>query len=163
MKKSILIIGKEDEGKSTTIREVVRRLEPSHIWKVSIEKDSKGTVIVKSKQEVGVDDIINGTYVIEVNGICILVIAGSPTEQKFKFMDIYEACLKECPNILIILCAKRTKELKEGFNTVTDLEAISEIIHREQLIKIEDDNFRSSPLWEERIRRLVGLIEDNLV
>lgn len=72
--KYALIIGASENGKSTTINEVCKRLKPTKAW----ELNSEG-IFIEVKSTVG---MFNGTYLIEVNGIIILVAAGQRTENE---------------------------------------------------------------------------------
>ena len=61
--KSILIIGASDAGKSTTMREVCKRLKPIKVYRLYADK----TNLENSRIELsGVDNIFNDTFIIEV-------------------------------------------------------------------------------------------------
>jgi ABC-type multidrug transport system ATPase subunit len=85
--KSILIIGTADAGKSTTMREVCRRLKPTKVYKLlpdtKIHKNSK-------LQDSDVEKIFNNTFIIEVKEKLILVVAGAPTEQRIRLKILIE-------------------------------------------------------------------------
>ena len=84
--KYILIIGTKDAGKSTTIDAVCKKLKPTSVERLNSEK-----VFEKVSNTV---DILNGTYVIEVDGKIILVVAGAPTEQGITITVLIKICLK---------------------------------------------------------------------
>ena len=78
--KAIIIRGEQSAGKSTTIREVCKRLNPQSIYKLY------------NKEKV--DDICNSIYIIKVKEKDILIFAGSPTEIDTKISIAIDACIE---------------------------------------------------------------------
>ncbi len=97
--KSLIIRGSQNSGKSTTIQEVCKRLNPAKVYKLSFEK--------KTLNESNVDSILNGTYIIKVEGKTVLIIAGAPTEQKKTIKKILELCIELQIEISFILSTRR--------------------------------------------------------
>ena len=68
--KSILIIGASNAGKSTTAREVCKRLKPTKVYKLKADKND----LIQSQINIStVDNIFNDTFIIEVKNKLILV------------------------------------------------------------------------------------------
>jgi hypothetical protein len=153
--KYILITGKQAGGKSTTIKEVCRRLNPTRIWQL----DSGIFVEVEFDIKLGLD-IVNGTYIIEVQGKLILVVAGSPTEQKLSITIIVNLALKFKPGIKLIIVAKRVIEYN-GYNTVSDLDALATKLYSKRIHRIEGD-LEGNPEWEKRVTEIVAVVESAL-
>lgn len=155
MTKAIIITGKKDEGKSTTIREVVRELAPNNVFKILVEE--RKAVLAS------VDDIYNGSFIIECEGKYILIVAGCPTEQNVVFSLIWEICIELEYDISFIVCAKRTREEKKGFDTLTDVGLVSDILPEEKINKIDYNDFKQSDEWKERILNIVSLVKKELM
>src|ERR1700757_2128780 len=104
--KYILIIGTTNAGKSTTIDAVCKKLNPTSVQHLKSDK---------TFEKVAIDvDILNGTYLIEVNGKIILVSAGAPTEQNIRITVLIEICIKLKIKIDFALVAMRTVERREN-------------------------------------------------
>lgn len=160
---SILIRGTSNSGKSTTIRAICESLNPSKVWRVD-DWANAPRLVTES-----IANIQNGTYFIEVSGKIVLIIAGSPTEQKITVFEIIEICrdladeeLGRAINIVIV--AMRSYERAKDYNTPEKLKEVGTLIHEEPIkrIEIENDNFQSTPEWKGRISRLVQLVQNNL-
>src|SRR5690606_15562943 len=115
--KSILIIGTRDGGKSTTITEICKMLKPTKVYSLNFAE--------KKLKPADVKDIYNNTFVIEVKGKLILVVAGAPTEQRITLKAIIEICIEINIEISFLIVAKRTSERIKGFNTVEDINQFS--------------------------------------
>ena len=98
--KYALIIGASGNGKSTTINEVCKNLKPTKAWELNSD-----SIFIEVKASVGK---FNGTYLIEVNGIIILVAAGCPTEQDITITTLIEIAINQNFNINILIVAVRT-------------------------------------------------------
>lgn len=151
--KYILIIGASENGKSTTINEVCKKLKPTRAWELNSDE-----IFVEVKTNIG---IYNGTYLIEVNGTIILVAAGSPTEQDITITVLVEIAIKLKFNIKILIVAMRTFEKKEGFDTPKELENLGEKIYQEKIYKIAGD-YKNSSEWNDRVKRITSVVEKNL-
>ena len=158
--KSILIIGTRDGGKSTTITEICKMLKPSKVYSLNFTE--------KKLKPADVKDIYNNTFIIEVKGKLILVVAGAPTEQRISLKVIIEICIEINIEISFLIVAKRTYERLNGFNTVNDINEYSQLIHTERVnpIELTDkndlDSFKKNQLWINRIEKLTKIIEENI-
>lgn len=158
--KSILIIGTRDGGKSTTITEICKMLKPSKVHSLNLTE--------KKLKNADVKDIYNNTFIIEVKGKLILVVAGAPTEQQVTLKVIIEICLEINLEISCLIVAKRTSERINGFNTLNDINEFSQLLHTERvnLIELTDKNdlesFKQNQLWINRIEKLTKIVQDNI-
>lgn len=158
--KSILIIGTKDGGKSTTITEVCKMLNPSKVYKLN--------TIDKKTETADVNDIYNNTFIIEINGKFILVVAGAPTEQSITLKVLIEICIQINIQISFLLVSKRTSERKKGFDTIKDINDFSELIHTERIspVPLVDKNnpnsFKQDLNWKNRIIKISKLVTDNI-
>lgn len=151
--KYVLIVGATENGKSTTISEVYKRLKPTKAWELNSKQ-----IFVEVKANVG---MFNGTYLIEVNGIIILVAAGSPTEQDITITDLLKLAIKLGFDIKLLIVAMRTFEKKSGFDTPKELEKIGVKVYLEKIFKIAGD-YKVNSDWNDRIDRIVSTIEMNM-
>jgi len=157
--KSILIIGTADAGKSTTIREVCKRLKPTKVFKLITDtNDYKNSNLKEAK----VEDIFNDTFIVKVKDKLILVIAGAPTEQRITLTVLIDICISINVEISFSLVSKRLTERIKGFDTVTELKGKSEIISSQRIDRIPDETFKDSQEWNDRIDSIVKLIRKNL-
>lgn len=158
--KSILIIGKANEGKSSTIKEVCKMLNPTKVYKLNTTE--------KKLEIAEVDNICNGTFIIEVNEKLILVVAGAPPEQGIFLRDLIEICIEINIKISFLLVSKRTSERKEGFNTKKDLNDFSELIYSERINRIllvnknDKDSYKQDLNWKNRINKIHELVLKNI-
>lgn len=152
--KSILIIGAADAGKSTTAQEVCKRLKPTKVSRLNISEEN----LIDAE----IENIFNNTFIIEVSGKLILIVAGATTEQGFKITVIIDVCIKLKLNISFALVSMRSFERKKGFDTKTQLSSNSDILLEERIFKINDKDFRDSKEWKSRTQRIVNLITQNI-
>lgn len=155
--KHFIIIGAKSSGKSETINAVCKALNPTKVWKVDFNN---------KRLKEWAEDIVNETYIIEVNGKNILVIAGSPTEQHRTITEIYQFII-ETLNIEIsfILSAKRVHEKLPGYNTIEELAKISTYVDKVDIERIQgtnEDNITSNPIFQSRVAKIVDTIKRNL-
>lgn len=155
---SILIVGKRDEGKSTTIQKVCEELNPSEVLKLHVNRDNLGGNTIKSAL---VSDIANNSFIIKVKGKYILVSAGAPSEQKISITEQLEVCATIGIEISFLIVAKRHSERVKGINTSDELKKLGEIVLTERIIKIDGD-FRRTKEWNDRIKRIVDAVLNNL-
>jgi hypothetical protein len=151
--KYILIRGGSRNGKSTTIDAIAKKLKPSKVWQLN----SQGIFISVSVEV----DIKNGTYIIEVNGVIILVVAGSPTEQDITITVLIEIALKQNFNLKILIVAMRTFELKDNFDTPKELEKLATKISEEKIYRINED-LKTSIEFKNRISKYTNLIQKEI-
>lgn len=157
--KHVVIIGACNAGKSTTIAAICRALNPCKIYKIDFQNET-------SIEEPLSVEIANGTYVIEVNNVSILVVAGAPTEQGICITEIIkcvEVILKV--NIEFAIVAKRARERKSGFETLTQLQSKSKCVHVERIAYIEGttaDTIKDNFNFKERVDKLVSIIKQEL-
>ncbi|WP_284464586.1 hypothetical protein [Chryseobacterium sp.] len=152
--KSILIIGASNAGKSTTAQEVCKQLKPTKVFRLVISE--------KKLIDAEIENIFNNTFVIEVNGKLILIVAGATTEQGFKIKVIIDVCIDLKLDISFALVSMRSFERKKGFDTKNQLSSISEVLLEERIYKINEDDFRNSKEWKNRIKKIVSLIKENI-
>lgn len=151
--KYVLIIGASENGKSTTINEVCKKLKPTRSW----ELNSDG-LFVEVKANIG---MFNGTYLIEVNESIILVAAGSPTEQDITITVLVDIAIKLKFDIKILIVAMRSFEKKEGFDTPNELKKIGENIYQEKIYKIAGD-YKNTAEWNDRVKKIVSVLIKNI-
>lgn len=157
--KSILIIGASNAGKSTTIREVCKRLKPTKVYRLYADK----VTLENSRIELSdIQKIFNDTFIIEVKGKLVLVVAGAPTEQNIKITILIEICIKIEIDITFLLVSMRSFEKREGFDTPNELKAKSEIILTEKIYRIDDDKFENNIEWNNRIDKIVNTLKTNI-
>jgi energy-coupling factor transporter ATP-binding protein EcfA2 len=149
----ILIIGTKDAGKSTTIAAICEALKPTSVKSLDVQ-----TGILTDDS---LENIFNNTFLINVSGKAVLIVAGAPTEQKFRITIIIEVFIKLKIKIDFALVAMRSSERLEGFDTVNELAKFGECILQERIWKIEEENFRQSKEWKNRINRYTDLIHQN--
>lgn len=152
--KSILIIGASNAGKSTTAQEVCKELQPTKVFRLNISEEK----LIDAE----IENIFNNTFIIEVNGKLILIVAGATTEQGFKITAIIDLCIKLKLNISFAFVSMRSFERSEGFDTKNQLSSISEILLEERIYKINEEDFRNSKEWKTRIEKIVSLIKENI-
>jgi adenylate kinase family enzyme len=156
--KYIIIIGASQSGKSTTVNAICKGLGSTKISQLipnwsSIVDSSFKVVDYSSKLE-------NGTYLIEVNGKLILVVAGSPTEQSIRISILFEICFKLNIRIDFAIVAMRSFEKKEGYDTRNELKKLGELVFETKIYRINQDDFESTIEWKSRIETLIKKIEN---
>lgn len=157
--KSILIIGASDAGKSTTMREVCKRLNPTKVYRLFADK----YILENSRIALSeVTNIFNDTFIIEVHGKSILVVAGAPTEQIITITILIEICIKIKIDISFALVSMRSYEKREGFDTPNELKAKSEVVLTEKIHRIGADKYMKDPEWIRRIDKIVEAIKVNI-
>ena len=157
--KSVLIIGASHAGKSTTIREVCKRVNPTKVYRLHVDNNNlKNSQIELSE----IDKIFNDTFIIEVQGKMIMVVAGAPTEQNIRITVLIEVCIQIGIDISFLLVSMRSFEKREGFDTPNELKNQSEIVLKEKIHKITDDNFINNIEWNQRIDKIVKIIKSSI-
>jgi hypothetical protein len=157
--KSILIIGASNAGKSTTMREVCKKLSPSKVYRLYANKNN----LEKSRIELSdVKKIFNDTFIIEIDGKFVLVVAGAPTEQKIKITILIEICIELKINISFILVSMRSFERSKNFDTPNELKKKSEIVLTEKIHIIKDEKFEDNIEWNKRINKIADTLKSNI-
>jgi len=153
---SIIIRGSKDAGKSTTIREVCKRLGPQKIYKLIISPSFPSRI-----DDAKIEDIFNDTFVIEISGKSILICAGAPTEQNKPITLLIKICIELEIEISFALVAMRSFERLDDFDTPKELKDLGEIISTEWIRSIPGD-YQNTQEWNERISRVSHLVETNI-
>ena len=148
--KYVLIVGATENGKSTTINEVCKKLQPTKSWVLNSEG-----IYINIEADIG---MFNGTYLIEVNGVIILVAAGSPTEQDITITDLFKLAIQLGFDVKILIVAMRTSERKPSFDTPKELQKLGKEIYCEKIFKIDGD-YKANSDWKDRIDRIVFAIK----
>lgn len=151
--KYILIRGTANSGKSTTMNEVCKRLNPNSIKKL------KENSFVDCDTDV---NIFNDTFLITYKNRNILVVAGAPTEQNRKITTIIKICVTLKIEISIALVSMRSVERKKDYDTPAELEKNGTCLLDERIWKIEGD-YKESKKWNDRIENIVSLINKNIL
>jgi len=152
--KYILIIGRANDGKSTTMEAVCKLLKPLKIQRLNVPSK-------KLEEQESTVSILNGTYVINVNGKIILVVAGAPTEQGFSITVIIKICIELDIKIDWALVSMRSFERSNGFHTRMELEQYGECILEERIWRINNPQFNDTDAWKSRINKIVNLIDND--
>lgn len=161
--KYILIIGAKDVGKSNTVDGVCKKLNPTKIQRLDAHnKTLKDCEITES--------ILNGTYIIEVKGKVILIVAGTPTEQEIRITVIMQICVELNIKIDFAILTMRTFEKsidKHGvrFNTWQELKEFGECILETKIynrIEGDGDTYKQTAEWKERVENIVKHLNDNI-
>lgn len=150
----ILLSGKMHSGKSTTIEAVFHRLKPAQVFEVDLKARALKKFIYNSK-------IDNGTYLVEIEGVWVVLVAGSPTEQKVTITHIIAICQGLVENIAIIVVAMRSRESLYGFDTITELRDLQELIPMVPVDHIAGE-YETSSEWNERIDSICDAIRGHL-
>lgn len=152
--KYLLVIGTKDAGKSTTIYEVCKTLNPSKVWKLDIGQ--------KQLRPAALDNIFNDTFLIEVNGKMILAVAGAPTEQGVKITIIIKILIELNIHISFALVAMRSQERKAGFDTEKELQLFGDCVLAERIYQVPGDDFASNKEWLARISKYAQIVLQNI-
>jgi len=157
--KSILIIGTSDAGQSTTMREVCKRLNPDRVYRLRMDiQDYKKSSLKPAET----DDIFNDTFVIEVAGHRILVVAGAPTEQEIRLTVLLDICAAIEVRLSFALVSMRSYERREGYDTPAELASRSEIVLTERICRVGDENFGTHTEWNARIDKIIKTLQSHL-
>lgn len=150
--KYLLIVGSKDAGKSSTVDAVCKALNPDKVSQLNIDKQ-----VLEPKDNS--NSILNGTYLLEVDGKIILVVAGSPTEQGYTITIIIEIFIRLKIKIDFAIVSMRVFEKREGYDTRGELKKFGECIFEKRIWRIESEDFRQIPEWKSRIEEIVKLIQ----
>jgi len=156
--KHIVIIGACDSGKSSTVGSIIEQLKPQNVYAIDLKTRTKEKVDNSTKPH-------NGTYVVEVNGVLILVCAGAPTEQGYSITFIIETVqIIFNGKIVFAIVSKRLRE-RGNYSTLTELVAVSECLHIERISKIQGtttETLASNAEFIQRVKQLCAIVSKNI-
>lgn len=155
--KYILIKGSKESGKYTTISEVCKRLRPESIRRLNCQPHGRGFL-----EKYFSDEIVPGNYILGVRGQCILVIAGSPTEQKIQVTEIITTVQKLGVKPQVAIIAMRGRERLGNFATAHELSDLGKCIFETKIWRIPAINYKLSDEWNKRVMHLVNIVKINL-
>lgn len=153
--KSILIQGQSNHGKSTTMNEICKRLQPEKVYQLEINHKYHNQSKLIEKD---IDEIFNNTFIIKVKGLFILICAGAPTEQRIKISIIINICIEINIDIKLAIVSMRSSERMKDFDTPKELKELSEIILHERIYKIPGDDFKETEEWKNRINNITNKV-----
>lgn len=152
--KYILLKGASHAGKSTTMDAVCKMLKPDHIQRLN--------PTAKTVEDIdGIYEMFNGSFILEVNGVIILVAAGATTEQGVTITMLVKIAIALKIRIDFAIVSMRSYETKDGFNTPTELNSLGECIGTFVVHKIRGDDFRNAEQWKTRVQGIVTLLEEH--
>jgi hypothetical protein len=149
--KYILVSGASHAGKSTTMDAVCKMLKPDRIQRLNPD--------TKTLEDIGgVHHMLNGSFLLEVNGSIILVAAGATTEQKITITLLVKIAIELKLRIDFAIVSMRSYEKKTGFNTPEELKSLGECIGSFTVNKISGEDFKNSQQWKARVQGIVNLL-----
>jgi len=155
--KYIIIKGSKGSGKTATVRDICKRLNPSTVKQLSFETSGKPVL-----RPMAITDLDKDNYILKVKKRIILVVACAPTEQRKKISDIVAAIhsLDIFPEMAIIaMCG--IEKLKD-FATAKELEKLGECIHETKIWRIPSNQYHKTEEWDTRISSLTSLALKNM-
>jgi hypothetical protein len=156
--KYILLKGKMDAGKSSTITAICQNFNISSCQRVSLDTNGKLKIQNDTSNNFG-----NGTFIININGSYVLIVAGAPTEQKITISLILIFIMELQIEISFALISVRSREVLAGFDTVSELKKLGHVcILEEEINRIDTDDYALTSIWQNRIRKISDLINKNL-
>lgn len=156
--KHIVLIGSREAGKSSTVDAIVKQLNPSKVYSIDVGGKTATELAISSDTE-----LMNGTYVIEVNNKLILICAGAPSEQNIRIFVIISTAQAIFDNkISFAIVSKRQRETLSEFDK---LNALSECVRTERIKRIPGtttETFKSDSRFLERVKCLYDIVLKNL-
>jgi Cdc6-like AAA superfamily ATPase len=155
--KYIIIKGSKSSGKSATVKDICKRLNPSSIKQLYIDETGMATLRPLAVTEIGSDN-----YLLTIKKRTILVVAAAPTEQRKRITDILFAVqsLNIYPELgIIAMCG--IEKLKD-YATAKELEKFGECIHETRIWRIPSNQFHKTDEWDSRISQLTSLTLRNI-
>jgi hypothetical protein len=154
----VIVRGGKSSGKATTINEVCRRLAPDKVTKVILKEDGNSQLCAV----VSMEDLSDGTYIINVKNKNILVVSGSPTQQKQSITSIIESVkdLDITPEFALV--AMSGLEKFKNFKTADELQKFGKCIHDSKIWRIPSHNFINTDEWKKRISYLTAITLHNI-
>ncbi len=160
--KYILIKGAKDAGKSATLNAICKNLKPSRVSKLVWLENAEKQKVPHFEEIDDSIELVNDTYIIEVNTKKILIVCGSPSEQSMKITIIIEILIRLEITIDFALVAMRSFEKMVGFNTEKELESIGDALLIDKIHRIKDPKFEETTEWKDRIQKYVHLITKSI-
>ena len=156
--KYVLIRGAKDSGKSTTADSVSKQFKKTSVR--SLLKGLDGELYL-SEEDIN-KQIENGTYLIETANQILLFVAGAPTEQKITITVLITFLVSLNINISFALIMMRSHERLNDFDTRQELDELGfECIFEEHIYRINNDAFKETELWNNRISKITETIKTN--
>jgi len=154
----VIVRGGKASGKATTINEVCRQLSPERVLKVNTDAMGNASAVPVNS----LDELSDGTYIITVRKKNILIVSGSPTQQKQNITSIIESVknLDLVPEFALV--AMSGLEKLKNFNTAGELENYGKCVHETKIWRIPAHNFISSDEWKKRISYLTAITLHNI-
>jgi hypothetical protein len=146
--KYILLRGASHAGKSTTMDAICKRLHPARVQRLNVDAQTLTNYDIEG-------EMANGTFVLEVNGKIILVSAGSPTEQGYTITLLIDIVIRLKGRIDFAFVSMRSYELKDGFDTISELDRLGDCIQQVRINRLPDDYAHS----EEWLARIASIME----
>ena len=155
--KYIIIKGSKSSGKSATVKDICKRLNPSSIKELYIDETGMATLKPLAVTEIG-----PANYLLTIKKRNILVVAAAPTEQRKRITDILFAVhsLNIYPEMgIVAMCG--IEKLKD-YATAKELEKFGECIHETKIWRIPSNQFHKTEEWDSRISQLTSLALKNI-
>jgi hypothetical protein len=154
----VIVRGGKSSGKATTINEVCRRLAPDQVTKVILSDDGSTRLC----PVISMEDLSDGTYIINVKNKDILVVSGSPTQQKLSITAIIESVNDLDIKPEFALVAMGGLEKLKNFKTADELQRFGKCIHDTKIWRIPSHNFINTDEWKKRIAYLTAITLHNI-
>jgi hypothetical protein len=155
----ILLKGKMNAGKSSTITAICKSFNVSSCRRISLGANGKLVI-----QDDDTDNYGNGTFIINVNGNNILIVAGAPTEQKIAITLILIFILELQIEITIAIISIRSREVLSGFDTIKELEKSGHTcLLEEEINRIDREDYLGTTEWKNRIDKITYLLNETLL
>lgn len=151
--KYIVVKGSQWAGKAETIKEVCRRLKPTAIKKVHISDIGKIALIPVDPAS----GISEGNYIITVRNKHVLIVSGSPTEQRLRISSIVDAVLHLQFKPEFAIVAAREYERLKDFATTKELEKYGKCVHQTKIWRIPAIKFNLTEEWNKRVSHLTAI------
>jgi hypothetical protein len=154
--KYILLRGASHAGKSTTMDAICKALKPDRIQRFNPHHK----IITNISEH---ESVHNGSFILHVKGVIILVAAGATTEQGFTITMLLKIAFELDIRIDFALVSMRSYEKKDDFDTPEELKLLGECIYDERIRKIPGDDFKERKIWKKRISDILGALEKSNV
>lgn len=156
--KYIIIKGARFAGKAETISEVCKRLKPEAVRKIYIPENGKA-FLEQVKETAPLSD---SSYIITVRKKNILVVAGSPTEQRKRITSIMESVMKLNLKPDFAIVAMRGLEKLKDYATCKELEKFGKCIHETKIWRIPSNKYNLTEEWNKRVSYLTAITLHNI-
>ena len=154
----ILIVGPQWAGKAETIKEVCRRLKPATVRKIFVP--DCGPIAFKTLESDS--GISHGNYIVTVRNKNILIVSGSPTEQRVSITKIVDAVCKLNLKPDLAIVAARKYERLQNFSTPRELEKFGRCIHESKIWRIPSIKYHLTEEWNKRVSYLTAITLHNI-